>query len=241
MTGMLASVATMAEARLALQAGVAILDLKQPADGALGALDTATIRRVVQLVDGRIPVSATTGDLVMQPEVVSAAVRTMTETRVDYIKIGFFPGGDWPASIASLAGLAGQAPPLIAVLFADTAPDWSILSTLARAGFAGVMLDTMDKQRGSLLSVLGREDIAAFVDCAKALRLLVGLAGSLRLPDIAELLPLQPDYLGFRGALCVQHERTAQLDPAAFDRIRQSIANYSPTTDHHAQKILHHI
>ncbi len=91
MTGMLASVATMAEARLALQAGVAILDLKQPADGALGALDTATIRKIVQLVDNRIPVSATIGDLAMQPEIVSAAVRTMADTGVDYIKIGFFP------------------------------------------------------------------------------------------------------------------------------------------------------
>ncbi len=241
MTGMLASVSTLAEAQLALKAKVDILDLKQPDQGTLGALDVKTVREIVLLVDGRIPVSATVGDLVMQPEIVTMAVQAMADTGVDYIKIGFFPGGDWTGSIASLGKLAARGLPLIAVLFADAEPDLAIVSALARAGFTGVMLDTMDKRRGSLSSVLDREELAAFIDAAKTLRLLTGLAGSLRLQDIPGLLPLQPDYLGFRGALCRQHERTARLEPAALDQIRQAIANHSAHRDHHAQETLRYL
>jgi len=241
MTAMLASVATMAEAQLALQAKVGILDLKQPANGALGALDRTTVRQIVQLVAGRIPVSATAGDLVMQPEIISTAVQAIAETGVDYIKIGFFPGGDWSGCIAKLAELSGQGLRLIAVLFADATPDFDIVAVIAQAGFSGVMLDTMDKLRGSLLSVLDRKKLAAFVGSAKSQGLLVGLAGSLRQQDIAELLPLQPDYLGFRGALCRQHERTARLDPAALARIRQAIAEHLPKREQHAQENVHHL
>ena len=31
---------------------------------------------------------------------------------------------------------------------------------------------------------------------------MVGLAGGLEAPDVPRLLPLEPDILGFRGALC---------------------------------------
>ena len=52
MTGMLASVNSIEDALLALSAGVNIIDLKQPALGALGALDMATVKQVVAEVAG---------------------------------------------------------------------------------------------------------------------------------------------------------------------------------------------
>ena len=124
MTGMLASVNSLAEARLVLQAGVDIIDLKQPEQGALGALALADVRAIVQEVNGRCPISATVGDLPMQPELVYNAVKVMADTGVDYVKIGFFPGGDWQGTIDKLSG---QKTKLIAVLFADTQPDFAIL------------------------------------------------------------------------------------------------------------------
>jgi uncharacterized protein (UPF0264 family) len=99
----------------------------------------------------------------------------------------------------------------------------TMISQLKHAGFTGVMLDTMHKQRGSLTQVMTPEAIAHFVGQAKAHELLCGLAGSLRQEDIAALLLYQPDYLGFRGALCQQHDRTGQLDSAAIARIKQAL------------------
>ncbi|MGZ8935852.1 MAG: (5-formylfuran-3-yl)methyl phosphate synthase, partial [Methylobacter sp.] len=62
MTGMLASVNNLKEAALVLSANVDIIDLKQPALGALGALETDSVKKIVTWVDGRCPVSATIGD-----------------------------------------------------------------------------------------------------------------------------------------------------------------------------------
>ena len=181
MTGMLASVNSVAEALLVLNANVDIIDLKQPASGALGALDIDLVKQIVAGIDGRCPVSATIGDLPMQPDLVFNAVKTMAETGVDYIKIGFFPDGDWLETVNKLSVLSQQNIALIAVLFADIQPDLTIVDSLKDAGFTGVMLDTMDKQNGSLMQVMEKTEIGQFVRLAKARQLLCGLAGSLKL------------------------------------------------------------
>ncbi len=219
MTGMLASVNSIAEALLVLNAGVDIIDLKQPALGALGALELDDVKQIVAVIAGRRPVSATIGDLPMQPEVIFNAVHTMAETGVDYIKIGFFPGDDWAGTLKKLSSVALQKQALIAVLFADAQPDLTIIATLKSSGFAGVMLDTMDKQQGSLTQVMTAQQIVQFVYQAKELQLLCGLAGSLRLMDIPELMTYQADYLGFRGALCQEHNRVGQLNQIAVQAI----------------------
>jgi uncharacterized protein (UPF0264 family)/CheY-like chemotaxis protein len=225
MTGMLASVNSVEEALQALSANVDIIDLKQPALGALGALETDLVATIVDEIKGRCPVSATVGDLPMQPELVCQAVQAMAATGVDYVKIGFFPGGDWQGTIEKLAALT-QTMNLIAVLFADTQPDIAVIGLLEAAGFKGVMLDTMDKSRGSLTQVMTKTDIARFAGLAKDRFMLCGLAGSLRLDDIAELMPYQPDYLGFRGALCLDHNRTAQLNRSSITQIKQAIKHH---------------
>ncbi|MDP3903267.1 MAG: (5-formylfuran-3-yl)methyl phosphate synthase [Methylococcaceae bacterium] len=227
MTGMLASVNSLQEAQLALDAEVDIIDLKQPSKGALGALEIDLIITIVTAINGICPISATIGDLPMHPDSVFKAVDDMVNTGVDYVKIGFFPDGDWLATLQKLRSHTDlwqqQRTGLIAVLFADTQPDLTILNTLKNSGFKGVMLDTMDKQKGSLTQVMAPVTITQFVKLTRQHPLLCGLAGSLKVDDIAKLMPLNPDYLGFRGALCNQHNRTAQLNQSAVIKIKQAI------------------
>jgi len=85
------------------------------------------------------------------------------------------------------------------------------------------MLDTMDKNQGSLRQIMDFKQIADFVTQAKQQQLLCGLAGSLRESDIKDLLMLNPDYLGFRGALCQQHNRVAELDNQAIINIQKAM------------------
>ncbi len=228
MTGMLASVNSLEEAIIALESKVDIIDLKQPAHGALGALDTETISQIVAHINHRCPISATIGDVPMQADGVMDAVTKIATTQVDFIKIGFFPGDAWEATINKLATLPQQGLKLIAVLFADQQPDFQILEVLSTAGFAGVMLDTMDKSHGSLTQIMPEPVIKEFVEKAKRQQMLCGLAGSLRKKDIPQLLTLQPDYLGFRGALCQQHNRTSKLDKQALQSIHSAISG-NPT------------
>jgi uncharacterized protein (UPF0264 family) len=211
MTGMLASVKNLEETRLILNTSVDIIDLKQPEQGALGALPIEIVKIIVNEVNHKRPISATVGDLPMQAELVFNAVKTMAETSVDYIKIGFFPGGDWQGTLSKLAKISQQHK-LIAVLFADTNLDVNTIKSLKKAGFYGVMLDTMDKTNGSLSQVMAQSEINHFVSNAKSAQMLCGLAGSLKQQDISELIELDVDYLGFRGALCKKHNRIAELD-----------------------------
>lgn len=222
MTGMLASITSVEEALIVLEAQVDIIDLKQPSTGALGALPLPLINEIVGSCQGRCPISATIGDLPLQADTVLNAVMALSETGIDYIKIGFFPGGDAVNTLAALMDVTPQLS-LIAVLFADQVVDFTLLGQLKKAGFKGVMLDTMDKRYGSLTQHLTHDQLAQFVALSKQWRLLCGLAGSLRQSDVPELLALQADYLGFRGALCVHHERTAMLNKTAVMQIRKSL------------------
>ena len=225
MTGMLASVNSLEEALLVEPLNVDVIDLKQPNMGALGALAVETVAEIVSKLNPATIISATVGDLPMQPDIVFEAAQAMAATGVDYVKIGFFPDGDWRSCVERLADVATQGHALIAVLFGDASPDMAIVPMLRQAGFSGVMLDTMDKQQGSLTDVMNSTQLQNFVQMAKSYGLLTGLAGSLRIEDIEYLLPLQADYLGFRGALCAQHCRTARLDYGQITQIRQLLSD----------------
>jgi uncharacterized protein (UPF0264 family) len=58
---------------------------------------------------------------------------------------------------------------------------------------------------------------------ARARRLAIGFAGSLRADDVPALLALGPDLLGFRGALCRGGRRGEALDPVRLAGIRATI------------------
>lgn len=220
MTGMLASVNSISEVQVILDSHVDIIDLKNPEQGALGALSNKLVSDIVALVNHKKTLSATVGDLPMQADIIFNAVSAMADTGVDYIKIGFFPEGDWHDTILKLSEISRQGHQLIAVLFADTRYDISIIKALKNAGFSGVMLDTMDKSAGDLSQILSFSQIKDFVTAAKDAELLCGLAGSLKACNISTLLPLNVDYLGFRGALCKDHNRVSQLDKQAVNTIQ---------------------
>ncbi|MBV8651734.1 MAG: hypothetical protein JO255_09730 [Alphaproteobacteria bacterium] len=222
MTGFLASVRSADEAALALAGGADIIDAKEPDAGALGRVDAATLDAIIRRGAGRRPVSATVGDLDLVPDRVVAAVEETARTGADIVKIGTFPGA-LDETFAALRPIAGRGVRLVAVLFADRAPDLDVIvARCAASGFYGVMLDTADKSGGPLTAHLGLPALAGFVALARSCRLISGLAGSLRLADIAGLLPLGADYLGFRSALCAGG-RGGAVDPALLRAVRAAL------------------
>jgi uncharacterized protein (UPF0264 family) len=231
MTRFLASVRDGVEAEAALAAGADIIDLKDPARGALGALDAGVIAACVTAVAGRAEISATVGDLPMDPDTVRSAVLAAAASGVDYVKLGLFPDGNAQACLDLLAAET-KAVRLILVVFADASPGFDAAKEAARIGAAGVMLDTARKDGRSLLDHLPFNQIADFVAAARARHLLVGLAGSLRARDVPALLPLKPDLLGFRGALCERGARGAALDQSACASVRALIpGRYRPAVE----------
>ncbi|HYJ17569.1 MAG TPA: (5-formylfuran-3-yl)methyl phosphate synthase [Burkholderiales bacterium] len=228
MTMMLASVRSLDEALVALEGGADLIDLKEPSHGALGALDHAAVRVCVHAIGGRRPVSATSGDIPsMEPDAMTDAVARMAATGVDFVKIGFFSGPRAHECAAALAGLARDVR-LVAVLFADEPYDLTLLDELAGSGFTGAMLDTARKTGKALPDWRDAAECEQFVSRCRKLGLLTGLAGSLRKKDVAPLLAIGPDYLGFRGALCRHGERSGILDRGALEEIRAAIPESLP-------------
>jgi (5-formylfuran-3-yl)methyl phosphate synthase len=222
MTRFLASVRDCAEAETALAAGADLIDLKDPRRGALGALDTHVIASCRTAIGGRAEISATVGDLPMEPQSVLSAVRATGATGVDYVKLGLFPGGNARGCL-DLLSAETRAVRLILVVFADILPGLDVVSEAASIGAAGVMLDTARKDGRTLLDHLPLEQVAEFVRAARGEGLLAGLAGSLRAADVPALLALKPDLLGFRGALCENGARGAKLEQKACMAIRKLI------------------
>jgi uncharacterized protein (UPF0264 family) len=222
MTRFLASVRDAAEAEAARAAGADIIDLKDPAKGALGTLAPDAIASCVSAIAGRAELSATVGDLPMVPGTVRSAVLATAAMGVDYVKLGLFPGGDARGCLSLLAEEA-RGLRLILVVFADAPPRFDAIRAAARIGASGVMLDTARKDGSSLLDHLPLERLADFIVAARAEGLLAGLAGSLKATHVPALLQLKPDLLGFRGALCRNGARGAALDKSACAAVRALI------------------
>lgn len=218
----LASVTSPEEALTAVAGGASIIDCKDPSKGALGDLEPARIEAIVQAVSGRVPVSATVGDLPCDAATMVKAAERVAATGVDIVKIGFFGDGDARDAIAALGDADIGRSSRVAVLMADRKPDFSLITNLARAGFSGVMLDTADKAAGSLPDVLTANELAAFLDAARRNNLAAGLAGALRVQHISSIVALMPDIIGFRGALC-EGGRGGALDASRVAEVRSTI------------------
>ncbi|MES9814065.1 MAG: (5-formylfuran-3-yl)methyl phosphate synthase [Candidatus Thiodiazotropha sp.] len=223
MTRMLASVTDWRELESAIEAGVDIIDLKDPHSGVLGALPVESIRSLAARCGGRCPVSATVGDLPTEPQQLAQAIGRTAECGVDYVKVGFFSANKLTRCLQAITGLTHRHK-VVAVLFADREPPLERLGEFAGAGFHGVMLDTAGKGGGGLLDHMDPNRLERFVSEVRALDMISGLAGSLRLEDIPQLHCLLPDYLGFRGALCEGRERTAGIAPHRLRAIHDALA-----------------
>lgn len=217
----LASVTDVHEALQVLDAGADIVDLKNPRQGALGALPLPVITGIARQVNGIRPVSATVGDLPMMPARLSEAVLQTAAAGVDIVKIGMFGHEGHAACIHAMRPLTARGIRIVAVLFADVAPDFSLLPQLAQAGFHGVMLDTALKDGRGLRDHCTDEDLRAFVEAAQSLNLLTGLAGSLTIEDVRPLSGFAADYLGFRSALCQNSDRKTSIDRGKLMQLKE--------------------
>ena len=222
MTRLLASVRDPREAELAMRGGADWIDIKDPDAGALGAARDEVIVDIIRAVAQRHPVSATIGDSWDDPVLIADQVAHFSAFGLDYIKIGVRARNMRRELHAAVRAACTNRVPIIAVCMAEAAPAASDLAALAAAGVAGVMLDTAEKSGPGLTVLHDRLHLAAFVAEARALGLLSGLAGQLRVGDIPAVYAAGADYLGFRGALCAG-QRTDAIGEAAVRRVRAAL------------------
>ena len=226
MTGLLVSVRSSWEAQLALEGGADLVDLKEPARGALGSADPAVWAEVVSAVAGRVPTSVALGELWEADE----PQYPDTLAAFQFAKLGLAgcrPWADWPQRWAQRLQIlpAGVTP--VAVIYADwrdaEAPrPEEILQHAAESNCGVVLFDTFCKTRGDLLHYLDQAELARLTRLARGSGLRVVFGGSLGPATIRDVLTLQPDYIAVRGAAC-RGERTGDVDAGLIRGLRRLI------------------
>lgn len=239
----LASVVSKEEAAEALKVQVDVIDVKNPAEGALGAALPETISEIRDVVPKAIPVSAAIGDMPYLPGTAALAAIGAAQAGASIIKVGLY-GAKTPDEVLKLLFLVSTALKMYfptSLLVAGAYADAQIFGGInfldvpalaAKAGAAGCLLDTFDKSFGhNLLEIASMEGVRDFVSACREWGLFSALAGSLKLEDVPLLLPLRPDYLGFRGALC-EGGRSGKLSSRKVLEISSLIAGESSTCCH---------
>jgi uncharacterized protein (UPF0264 family) len=230
MTQLLVSVTNVKEAYLALTHGADLIDLKDPASGALGALPDVVIKEVTAFVHAVSPrdtqrdailVSATIGDLPMQADLIASRVSALAKTGVDIVKIGFFAAPDYAACLAALRPMTVGGKKIIAVLFAEYTYPVELLAQIKSAGFYGVMIDTAHKNGKTVLDYYTETQLYDFASLALSNDLFYGLAGSLHIQHVAKVLAFSPDFIGFRGGVSEGDQRERSLVSDKIEAIRK--------------------
>lgn len=211
---LLVSVRSAEEIEAALSGGAEIIDVKEPALGALGAAAREVVAAAADVVPSAVPLSVALGDPKTETEV-EAIVRRLMPTRSAgevILKMGF-AGSETDLHAERLLAVAvasaREAGPaaIVAVAYADweraRAPSPETLVRLAaKAGATGVLLDTFEKDGRDLFDVMSLETLRRWIAEARSAEIRVAVAGSLGVEGIARLSGVWPDIVGVRGAAC---------------------------------------
>jgi uncharacterized protein (UPF0264 family) len=227
---LLVSVVDEDEARAAAAAGADIVDVKNPAEGALGAPAPAVIAGVRATVPGELPVSAAIGDMPNLPGTAALAALGAARSGATFVKVGLWGVTTEDDAVALLRAVRDAVPGtvVVAAAYADArrvahaplAPE--LLPPVARAaGVGACLLDTAVKDGRGLLEWLAPDALASLVADAHAADLPVALAGALRAEDLPVVRDTQADIAGVRSAACRDGRRTGRLDAA---RVRALVA-----------------
>lgn len=225
MAKMLISVRSVEEADIALQNGADIIDLKDPDQGALGALPMSDIRSIINFVAARKPISATIGDIPMQPDFIVQRVTQLQGLPINYIKIGFFEADDYMSCLGGVSEIKMISQPLIAVLFAEHHYPKNLIADIKQAGFIGIMLDTANKNGKTYQDYFSELAFEAFASEIRAQHLLFGIAGSLQISHVKAAKKVNPHFMGFRGGVCIENQRQSELDRQKIYNIKNALKN----------------
>jgi uncharacterized protein (UPF0264 family) len=223
MAVLLVSVRSLPEARAALAAGAALIDVKEPAHGSLGRALDETIAAVLGGVAGRRPVSAALGELVENPAPYEG--RGLAYAKWGLADCAKFAG--WRQRLDNAADRLAQADSgcrPVAVAYADwrraAAPCPEAVAAFAfEHRFETLLIDTCHKDGTTLLDWLPVTEVRRLCHACQACGVRVALAGSLGFAEIQALREAEPDWFAVRGAVCRGGRRIATIDPAKVRRL----------------------
>ena len=223
---LLVSVESLEEARIAVEARCAVLDIKNPNEGSLGANFPWVLKEIMDEFPA-LPceTSATVGDLPHKPGTGALAAYAVASMGLDYVKAGLYASTTFEQAVEMMkvirraVHMANPKARAVAAGFADWRR-FNGLSTddLVRAATASrvdvILIDTAIKDGSNLFDNMSFNELQEFVGKCREAKIMCALAGSIKEKHLDDLARLGPDLTGVRGALCSdQSNRRSALDP----------------------------
>ena len=223
MAGLLVSVRSAEEAKIAVEGGASVIDVKEPIRGPLGRASVETWRAVRQVVPPSIPVSVALGEL---RDWDGGEPPTDSHFRgISFRKLGLAGAGpDWQADWTRVRRLAGGESRWVAVAYADwrvaeaPEPIQVLEAALEIPECSGILVDTWDKTKPSPIEATS--GWLEWVGRARRSGRFVALAGGMGLPEINRLGSLRPDLFAVRGAACNRADRRGAIH---LDRVAELV------------------
>lgn len=208
--GLLVSVRNAEEAAVAVAAGAAIIDVKEPRNGPLGRPAAETVAAVAGVVGRRAPLTLACGELTAVAEMADVWQRLPPDAAPPVaVKAGpsrlSLPG--WRTAFGRLRETLPPDIAAVAVAYADwrradSPPPETLLAEAIRMNAAAFLVDTFDKQGPGLFGTIPPQTLEAWIRAAEAADLTLAVAGRLVVAEVAEALGLGARIVGVRSAAC---------------------------------------
>jgi uncharacterized protein (UPF0264 family) len=231
---LMVSVINPGEVPAAIAGGADILDVKNPAEGSLGAPNAHILQNVTAIAPDSVQVSAALGDMPNLPGTASLAALGAASCGVDYVKVGLYGPKSEEEAIYLLEAVrqAVSAFPSVKIIAAGYADaqrsgtlDPRLLPGIARqAGISGCLLDTYVKDRRNLFDFLAPEVLRSLAMEAHTGGLLFALAGALQAEHLWLAQEAGADLVGVRTAACRDNQREGPLDEKKIRLLRRQVA-----------------
>ncbi|MEM4472639.1 MAG: (5-formylfuran-3-yl)methyl phosphate synthase [Archaeoglobaceae archaeon] len=202
------------EAIEAIEGGADIIDVKNPAEGSLGANFPWVIREVAKIAKkfGK-KVSATTGDMPYKPGTASLAALGAAMAGADYVKVGLHgirnekEAEDVIKAVVKAVKDFDSEKKVVIAGYGDfyriNAIDPLKIPPIASScGADVVMVDTAIKDGTSIFDHMQLENLQKFVKLARDSNLICAIAGNLKWNHVDVLKKLSPDIIGVRSVVC---------------------------------------
>ena len=208
MPGLLVSVRDEKEALIAVECDVDVIDIKDPANGPLGAASLETVKLISEVVPANATLSAALGESIeLDPN--AFQFKHAFWRRCSFVKIGLanLQNTDWCSRLNAQFDLLPSSCKRVLVCYADweqaNAPSPQQLIGSADGIKADVVLfDTYVKDGSTLFDHLSVAVLKELLDSARARQLLAVIAGGLSLAEFPDAVSIRPDFIAVRGAAC---------------------------------------
>lgn len=239
---LLVSVRNVAELDAAIEGGVDIVDVKEPANGPLGRADGA----VIDAIHARYRELGPQAD--SPPQGLSVALGEVQDytgdspvirlpAAVNWAKLGLSGLASQPDWVSEwlrcrqhIDAAAGRPLQWIAVAYADAAMANApaiddVLAAATATGCAGLLIDTFDKSSGGLLEWLSVERLTQLSFAAQSQGLLFAVAGKVAAVELPLLTAIRPSVVAVRSAVCSGQNRQQDVTAAGVWTFRSQIAH----------------